>query len=207
MTINNKINNILALTSHGGGGTSITTTKNYSERRNRGLSLTNLTHCISPSEYYNDYYNNDSFNEINLQLHASSKVSNPYSFSIKSNTGFSASIEPEIPNKDTLLTSVDDTDEEKDLSCIVPGGITVLRVDYWAESGWQEAYTHVYNSSSRTNWVRDNGDEGVAGGTVYVGVTPGKGYNLYYRSDGDSYNISIFYSSEINTHTPQVKDY
>ena len=27
MTINNKINNILALTSHGGGGTSITTRK------------------------------------------------------------------------------------------------------------------------------------------------------------------------------------
>lgn len=56
--------------------------KSLTERRNHGLSLTNLTHCISPSEYYNDYYNNNSFNNINLQLHASSEVSNPYSFSI-----------------------------------------------------------------------------------------------------------------------------
>ena len=192
-----------------GGGYLNSNKKNYSERRNHGLSLTNLTHCISPSEYCNDYYNNDSFNKINLQLHASSnKVSNPYSFSIKSNTGFSASVEPEIPNKDTLLISVDDT-EEKDLSFIVPGGITVLRVDYWAESGYQEALTYVYNNSMKPKieWVWDNGDEGVAGGTVYVGVTPGKSYKLYYSSQGDTYNISIFYSSEINTHAPQVKDY
>ena len=97
MTINNKINNILALTSHGGEYFNHNK-KKYSERRNHGLSLTNLTHCISPSEYYNDYYNNDSFNKINLQLHASSKVSNPYSFSIKSNTGFSGICELDKPS-------------------------------------------------------------------------------------------------------------
>ena len=182
--------------------------KNYSERRNHGLSLTNLTHCISPSEYYNDYYNNDSFNKINLQLHASSKVSNPYSFSIKSNTGFGISIEPEIPSEDTLLVSVDDT-EEKDLSFIVSSGITILRVDYWADSVYQEALTCVYNELEKPviMWVWDPGNDGVADNSVYVGVTPGKYYKLYYSSKGDSYNISIFYSSEINTHTPQVKDY
>lgn len=93
MTINNKINNILALTSHGGGYLNHNK-KNYSERGNHGLSLTNLTHCISlPSDYCNDYYSNDSFNKINLQLHASSKVSNPYTFSITRNVTFSAIFE------------------------------------------------------------------------------------------------------------------
>ena len=88
MTINNKINNILTLNPHMGGYLNHNK-KNYSERRNHGLSLTNLTHCISPSEYYNDYYNNDSFNKINLQLHASSTVSNPYTFNITENKIFS----------------------------------------------------------------------------------------------------------------------
>ena len=47
-----------------------------------------------------------------------------------------------------------------------------------------------------------------ADGTLYVGVTPGKYYDLYHFAQGDDYyNISIFYSSKINTHTPQVKDY
>ena len=65
-----------------------------------------MTHCISPSEYYNDYYNNDSFNKINLQLHASSEVSNPYSFSIKSNTGFSGVVQSILPATATLLLEI-----------------------------------------------------------------------------------------------------
>ena len=89
MTNNNKINDILALNL--AWGYLNHNKKNYSERRNHGLSLTNLTHCISlPSDYCNDYYSNDSFNKINLQLHASSKVSNPYTFSITRNVTFSA---------------------------------------------------------------------------------------------------------------------
>ena len=63
------------------------------ERRNRGLSLLNQTaaHCISPSSC--DQFT--SLNVINLQLHASSTVSNPYTFSIKSNTKFDTEIIPE----------------------------------------------------------------------------------------------------------------
>ena len=82
------INNILALKPTWGGYLN-SNKKNYSERRNHGLSLANLTHCISPSEYCNDYYNNDSFNKINLQLHASSVVSNPYTFNILESKNFS----------------------------------------------------------------------------------------------------------------------
>lgn len=63
------------------------------ERRNRGLSLLNQTaaHCISPSSCDNT----TSLNDINLQLHASSTVSNPYTFSIKSNAKFDTEIIPE----------------------------------------------------------------------------------------------------------------
>lgn len=58
------------------------------ERRNRGLSLLNQTvaHCISPS----NCDNTTSLNDINLQLHASSTVSNPYSFNITKDMVFGA---------------------------------------------------------------------------------------------------------------------
>lgn len=65
-----------------------------SERRNRGLSLLNQTavYCISPSSC--DQFT--SLNNINLQLHASSEVSNPYSFNITKDIGFnSKTLEPE----------------------------------------------------------------------------------------------------------------
>lgn len=73
-----------------------------SERRNRGLSLLNQTaaHCISPSSYDNT----TSLNNINLQLHASSTVSNPYTFSISSNKSFSANIGISLPTSYSIIT-------------------------------------------------------------------------------------------------------
>ena len=58
------------------------------ERRNRGLSLLNQTaaHCISPSSCDNT----TSLNDINLQLHASNTVSNPYTFNITKDIAFNA---------------------------------------------------------------------------------------------------------------------
>lgn len=66
------------------------------ERRNRGLSLLNQTaaHCISPSSCDNT----TSLNDINLQLHASSTVSNPYTFNITKDIGFSATCASESTN-------------------------------------------------------------------------------------------------------------
>lgn len=63
------------------------------ERRNRGLSLLNQTaaHCISPSSCDNT----TSLNNINLQLHASSTVSNPYTFNITKDIAFNATCMPE----------------------------------------------------------------------------------------------------------------
>ena len=96
MTLNDRQSNILISQSIERGGITSQSTTNL-ERRNRGLSLLNQTvaHCISPSSCDNT----TSLNDINLQLHASSTVSNPYTFSMSSNTSFSASIELGVPEK------------------------------------------------------------------------------------------------------------
>ena len=104
--------------------------KSLTERRNHGLSLANLTHCISPSEYCDNYYNNDSFNKINLQLHASSKVSNPYSFSIKSNTKFSGNVQAALPTTSTEMWSyaIHEDNYVKDFTLTIPPGVTILNL-------------------------------------------------------------------------------
>ncbi len=179
-----------------------------------------MTHCISPSEYCNDYYNNDSFNKINLQLHASSnKVSNPYSFSIKSNTGFSGIVQAALLTVPTSLiwTQVN----RKIWKCTIPENVTRLKIYFYEE------------------------DENDPDNYAIIGVTPGKSYdnmlleeNIY--NDGDGWGSIIknlsskitwvsymtgetdvgtgssilypkyfycVYSTEINTHTPDVEDY
>ena len=82
------INEHLSSQPHIGGGASPLNQQQNLERRNRGLSLLNQTeaHCISPSSCDNT----TSLNDINLQLHASSTVSNPYSFNITKDVGFNA---------------------------------------------------------------------------------------------------------------------
>lgn len=200
-----------------GGGYLNHNKKNYSERRNHGLSLTNLTHCISPSEYYNDYYNNDSFNKINLQLHASSKVSNPYSFSIKSNTSFSASIESKLPVKDTILRAfrVDDYNQTESAIVVIPDGVKVIKVYSYCNNDNSE---RTYYSLSTGTWPNDKNwgsvslNDLVTNRTRYIGVTPGKSYTVTAEISSDSakgfYGYSrIYYSTEINTHTPNIKDY
>ena len=83
------------------GGITTQSTTNF-ERRNRALSLLNQTaaHCISPS----NCDNTTSLNNINLQLHASSTVSNPYTFSISSNKSFSANIGISLPTFYSIIT-------------------------------------------------------------------------------------------------------
>ena len=176
--------------------------KNYSERRNHGLSLTNLTHCISPSEYYNDYYNNDSFNKINLQLHASSnKVSNPYSFSIKSNTSFSGVVQAALPTTDTqLFRKTTDT---------IPNGVNIIKVVIKAVGYWQSAEIIIRNNKTNKIWASNHvGPFETNEKIVYIAVTPGKTYTINIeKTPPEHCEWAIYYSAEINTHTPQVKDY
>lgn len=205
MTINNKINNILALalTSHGGGGYLNHNKKNYSERRNHGLSLTNLTHCISPSNCDN-YYNNDSFNKINLQLHASSnKVSNPYSFSIKSNTKFSAVAQSVLPTTATLLLEITNENLPFIGTFTVPSYCKVVRTQIFDRPGRAISLTHQSN-----NMVWNQITVGTGTSTTFIGVTPGKEYSLILDAEDTDYAWArIWYSAEINTHTPDVEDY
>ena len=185
-----------------GGGYLNNNKKNYSERRNHGLSLTNLTHCISPSEYCNDYYNNNSFNEIKLQLHASSKVSNPYSFSIKSNTGFSGVVQSILPTTETVLLKIEGYFQGQKGTFIVPNGCKVVKAyifNRFADMG------DLMNINTNKLWL--NMDTGVDSDTKYIGVTPGKQYTLTCYSEYDRAIATVSYSAEINTHTPDVEDY
>lgn len=187
------------------------------ERRNRGLSLLNQTmaHCISPSSCDNT----TSLNDINLQLHASSTVSNPYTFSISSNKSFSANIGASVPTTPTSLiwTRVDG----KIWKCTIPKNVKRVKIYFYEE------------------------DENNPDNYVIVGVTPGKTYDnmlleeIIYN-DGDGWGAVIknlsskitwaiyttgetdvntgsgilypnyfycVYSAEINSHTPDVEDY
>lgn len=195
----------------GGGALPLNQQQNL-ERRNRGLSLLNQTaaHCISPSSCDNT----TSLNDINLQLHASSTVSNPYTFSISSNKSFSANIEPEVPTSDTPLFKNPDDQYNSVYTDTIPNGVNVIKVIASATGGeFYGAGIVITNKRTKKNWgsadaAENNYDEH----TKYIGVTPGKTYTIIIGgyNDGDNpgyWEFLISYSKEINTHTPDVEDY
>ena len=104
-----------------------------------------MAHCISPSSCDNT----TSLNDINLQLHASSTVSNPYTFSISSNKSFSANIGASVPTTPTSLiwTQV----YGKIWKCTIPKNVKRLKIYFFEED-------------ENSNYV-------------IVGVTPGKTYD------------------------------
>lgn len=185
------------------------------ERRNRGLSLLNQTaaHCISPSSCDNT----TSLNDINLQLHASSTVSNPYTFSISSSTSFSANIKSKLPLKDTILRafSVDEHNQVESIIVVIPDGVKVVKVySYCGNDNGERTY---YSLSTGTwpndkNWGLTSFGDLTTNRLRYIGVTPGKSYTVTAEISSDSsggfYGYSrIYYSQEINSHTPDVEDY
>ena len=185
------------------------------ERRNRGLSLLNQTaaHCISPSSCDNT----TSLNDINLQLHASSTFSNPYTFSISSNTSFGANIEPDLPIKDTPLhaVDVDHRTYSKSIIVVIPEGVKVIKV--YSACGNDNSERTYYSLSTGAwpndkNWGSVSLSDSASARTRYIGVTPGKSYTVIAEVSSDSSDgywgySRIYYSAEINTHTPNVKDY
>ena len=191
----------------GGGALPLNQQQNL-ERRNRGLSLLNQTaaHCISPSECCNDYYNNDSFNEIKLQLHASS-VSNPYRFSISSNTTFSANAQPALPEASTKLLEITEDMNPSISSFTAPAGCRVVLAGI--SSRLAKYDSRLYCQASQKTWASR-----VAGydtEQMYIGVTPGKDYTIILETidsfSDDNVSGYVYYSAEINTHTPDVTDY
>lgn len=201
-------NNILALNPIGGGGNQ----QQNLERRNRGLSLLNQTaaHCISPSSCDNT----TSLNDINLQLHASSTVSNPYTFSISSNTSFGASVEPDLPIKDTPLFEKPDDAYNSVFTDTIPNGVNIIKVIASATGGeFYGAGIDIRNKRTNKSWGSANAAENKYDEhTTYIGVTSGKTYTIliYGYNDGDNpgyWEFSISYSAEINTHAPDIEDY
>lgn len=185
------------------------------ERRNRGLSLLNQTaaHCISPSSCDNT----TSLNDINLQLHASSTVSNPYTFSISSNTSFSANIKSKLPLEDTILRAVrvDGHNPVDSIIVVIPDGVKVVKVYSYCDN--DNSDITYYSLSTGTwpnnkNWGLASFDDLTTNRSRYIGVTPGKSYTVTAEISSDSYDgfygySRIYYSQEINSHTPDVEDY
>ncbi len=88
-----------------GGGRSL---QEIPRKENNGLNLLNqdTTHC-SPLCLNRTSFCSENFNELNLQLHASSVVDNPYSFSIINDTSFSSpKIEVKFEGLEEYLSTV-----------------------------------------------------------------------------------------------------
>lgn len=185
------------------------------ERRNRGLSLLNQTaaHCISPSSCDNT----TSLNDINLQLHASSTVSNPYTFSISSSTSFSGVVQAALPVKDTILYRDSYPENEMypnigTMPIVIPAGVTVIKFGLGGNAFQYDepCSCSAINTTTGVTWMYVAG-EGSVGRVIYIGVTPGKTYNIEYSVESEieivDFSCAISYSKEINAHTPDVEDY
>lgn len=132
-------------------------------------------------------------------------VSNPYSFNISKNTSFtSPAIAPSLPDKDTLLITIED--EIKTIT--IPAGCKVVEAYcYTMASGADNAEVIVYDTINNKLWCHIVGDFYGATDIAYVGVTPNKTYTLSVRGRGDNPTCEISYSKNINNKTPTVTDY
>ena len=144
-------------------------------------------------------------------------VSNPYNFNINSNTRFSTIINAVLPDEETILYKAENY-INKFINLTIPSGVNVVKVDCYVdiiespEGMYATAYVYSYiNDKYNKTWavteVEMNGTEEI---TKYVGVTSGKTYKLKIHCSTDnigSANLSISYSSKINTHAIDVEDY
>lgn len=155
----------------------------------------------------------------------STTVSNPYSFNIVNNTSFSSpTIQSNLPQTDTLLADISYT-YDNNYRLTIPSGVNVIycsgivhaSVDRYGEC---EAALIIKNNTNNKYWNNDI-ENGGGGDTVdalckcYIGVTPGKTYDLFidtivfYEGDpGDANSdVKIYYSASINNHAIDVADY
>lgn len=180
-----------------------------------------------------DYYESDSenqFKDIQLQLHAA-KVTNPYTFSIQGNKSFSGVCVEELPATETYLYEKHVSDDDKynyiyeNIKISIPPNCRVLKVAAKVylnvnpnDNGY--AYSTITNTGNNINWVdirdQSGGDNYASIDIVkYIGVTPNKTYalslDLYANADYEIVYQDIFckisYSSDINSHSVDIKDY
>lgn len=162
------------------------------------------------------------FKDLNLQLHASTNVTNPYTFSIQGNRSFSASIESAIPDTDTILGSdhfTDSTNYFISVSVTIPNGVNVILV-----RGTGDVFIHhsgdQYDADLVIGRVNDSGrvvktySTGRGVSYSYVRVTPGKVYSIGLYGDDPEGNstpmfnlyLEVYYSKTINNTTPTITD-
>lgn len=179
-----------------------------------------------------DYYESGSenqFKDIQLQLHAT-KVTNPYTFSIQGNKSFSGVCVEELPATETYLYERHVSDDEppyiyKNIKISIPPNCRVLKVAVKVylnvdpnDNGY--AYSTITNTGNNINWVdiqdqSGGGDYASIDIVKYIGVTPNKTYalslDLYANADYEIVYQDIFckisYSSDINSHSVDIKDY
>ena len=163
----------------------------------------------------------------------SSTVSNPYSFNISKNTGFSSSIQAILSNDNqSLFSDGDDTIGggqsayiEKNIELKIPNGVNVIYIeaDAYATSDDPESHNDgtisITNTENNKKWVSES-DEALLDDLVlvaqkYIGVTPGKIYKLkisiFAMAEVDpcksNVSLNIYYSALINQKTPDILDY
>ena len=145
-------------------------------------------------------------------------VSNPYNFNINRNASFSTTINAVLPDKETVLYEADESLNVKFINLTIPSGVNVVKVYCFAEI--VESDSGIYSSAYVLSYINDSYNKTWASVEVemsdaqditkYVGVTPGKTYELrvgcFVGNIGSAY-LSISYSNEINAHAVDVEDY
>lgn len=184
-------------------------------------------------EYYKSN-NENQFKDIQLQLHATtSSVSNPYTFSIQENKSFSGICVGELPSTETYLYNkhTEYTYEQifETIKISIPSNCRVLKVAakvYVYVEGVDEGNfgyvdSTIKNTSNNVLWIDEHEDTGVYNDEAtidiikYIGVTPNKTYALSldldasadYETAIEEISCKISYSSDINSHSVDIKDY
>ena len=124
-----------------------------------------------------------------------SSVSNPYTTKVTQNYSVTAGITNDLPLEDTVLMEQNcNVSSTRYNSFTAPRGCHVVQVYHRRNYGGNYTLT-VTNTDNNKVWVSNL----ASGGRVYIGVTPGKHYNLKIQT----YNHAciIYYSVAIEQHT------
>lgn len=142
-------------------------------------------------------------------------VSNPYQFKISNSTSFSTTLSPSLPTQETtLFTWEGDNFVDDSITLTIPAGVTVVKVLLHAEEATGDdnpASITLASVTTSVDWSYLSVSMGASESLIkYVGVTPSKTYKLYLITESPAasyFGCTIYYSTEINTHTPDVTDY
>lgn len=190
------------------------------QRGGKTSGLTCLDNCLDNSDIDFPLLSSQ-FKDLNLQLHASTNVTNPYTFSIQGNRSFGANIESAIPDTNTVLGSNYSNDIDTysiSVSVTIPNGVNVILV----HGTGVFSYHHTENTTDGAlliGRVNNSGtmvktySSGIGVSYSYVKVTPGKQYNIRLNCDNPEYDsgvpelkLLVYYSKTINNTTPTVTD-